>query len=99
MATVIEVEPVKHRQKSGFGHLQLLHQSCQGIPLVKHRNPLTDQYTVQCVCGLTIRMPATGAAVRAFDLTAIDRQSRALPSGSYSSTADGLLTVVAKSAA
>jgi hypothetical protein len=99
MATVIEVEPVKARQQSGFGHLRLLHQSCQGIPLVKHRNPLTDQYTVQCVCGLTIRLPAIGAAVQAFDLTAIDLQSRAIPNGSYSSTADGSLTVVAKSAA
>jgi len=67
--------------------------------MIKHRNPLTQQYTVQCVCGLTIRLPAIGPAVEAFDLTAIDEQPRLLPSGSYSSTVDGELEVITKRAA
>jgi hypothetical protein len=54
---------------------------------------------VQCVCGLIIRLPAVGPAVEAFDLTAIDEQPRPVPSGSYSSTVDGELKVIAKGAA
>ena len=99
MTTVIEVAPATDRQPRGFGHLHLYHHGCDRIPLIRHRNPLTQQYTLQCVCGLTIRMPATGPAVEAFDLTAIDRQPRAIPSGSYASTVDGDLQVITKGAA
>ena len=99
MTTVIEVAPPTDRQPSGFGHLHLYHHGCDQIPMIKHRNPLTQQYTVQCVCGLTIRLPAIGPAVEAFDLTAIDKQPRLLPSGSYSSTVDGELEVITKRAA
>src|SRR5678815_2787895 len=99
MTTVIEVAPPTDRQPGGFGHLHLYHHGCDQIPLIKHRNPLTQQYTVQCVCGLTIRLPATGPAVEAFDLTAIDEQPRLLPSGSFSSTVDGELKVITKGAA
>jgi hypothetical protein len=99
MTTVIEIAPRTDRQPSGFGHLRLYHHGCDQIPLIKHRNPLTQQYTVQCVCGLTIRLPAIGPAVEAFDLTAIDEQPRPVPSGSYSSTVDGELKVITKGAA
>ncbi len=99
MKTVIEVEALSDRQPSGFGHLRLFHQGCDQVPLVKHRNPITAQYTIQCVCGLTIRLPVTGPAIDAFDLTAIDEQARVLPTGSYTSSAQADLEVVGKSAA
>ena len=99
MTTVIEVAPLTDRQPSGFGHLHLYHHGCEQIPLIKHRNPLTQQYTLQCVCSLIIRMPERGPAVEAFDLTAIDEQPRTVPRGSYSSTADGELEVITKGAA
>jgi len=99
MTTVIEVAPLTDRQASGFGHLRLYHHDCDQIPLIKHRNPLTQQYTLQCVCSLTIRMPERRPAVEAFDLTAIDGQPRTVPSGSDSSTADGELKVITKGAA
>ena len=47
MTTVIEVAPLTDRQASGFGHLRLYHHDCDQIPLIKHRNPLTQQYTLQ----------------------------------------------------
>ena len=99
MTTVIEVAPLTDRQPSDFGHLRLYHHACDQIPLIKHRNPLTQQYTVQCVCSLTLRMPETGSAVEAFNLTATDEQHRTVPSGSYSSSADGDLKVITRGAA
>ena len=99
MTTVIEVAPPTDRQPSGFGHLRLYHHGCDQVPLIKHRNPLTQQYTLQCVCGLTIRLPAIGPAVEAFDLTATDEQPRPVPSDSYSSTVDGELKVIKRGAA
>ena len=99
MTTVIEVSPVRDRQPSGFGHLRLYHHACDQIPLIKHRDPLRQQYTLQCVCSLTVRMPERGPAVEAFELTAIDGQPRTVLSGSYSSTADGDLQVITKGAA
>ena len=95
---VIEIAPPTDRQPSGFGHLRLFHQGCDQIPMIKHRNPLTRHYTLQCVCGLTIRMPEVGVAVAAFDLTAIDKQPRSVPGGSYASTIDGELKVITRGA-
>ena len=99
MTTFIEVALLTDRQPSGFGHLHLYHHGCDQIPMIKHRNPLTQQYTLQCVCSLTIRLPASGPAVEAFNLTAIDEEPRTLPSGSYSSTVVGEVKVITKGAA
>ena len=99
MTTVLEVSPPGERQPSGFGHLRLYHQGCDQIPLIQHLNPLKQQYTMQCVCGLVVRVPAHGPAVEAFNLTATDQQPRLLPSASYASTVDGELRVVARDAA
>lgn len=99
MTTVIEVAPLTDRQRSGFGHLHLYHQGCSGIPLIKSRNPLKQEYTLQCTCSLTLRFPANGPAVEAFDLTAIDEQPRTVPSGTYLSSFGDELKIVVKGAA
>ena len=99
MTLVIQVVPITDRQPSGFSQLQLYHHGCDGVRLIKHRNPMTEQYTLQCTCGLTIQLPADGPAIAAFNLTAIDEQPRTVPSGSYSSSSGGVLQIVAKGAA
>ena len=96
MTTVIEVAPLTGRQPHSFGHLRLYHRGCEGVPLIQHRNPLTEQCTLQCVCGLTIRMPVRGPAVESFEQTAIDHQPRTVPSGTYASTAGAELLVDTK---
>jgi hypothetical protein len=97
--TIIEVMPRTNRQPSGFGHLRLFHRGCERVPLMAHRNPLKDEYRVQCTCGLQLRMPAHGSAVDTFIAVANDGEPRTAPGGSYASSVGGVLDVVAGSTA
>lgn len=94
--TAIEVAPRTTRQPGGLGHLRLFHQGCEDIPLNKHRNVLTEQYTLQCLCGLVIRLPANGPAAEALNQTADDQLTRKLPSDSFVSSVGGEVEIVTR---
>lgn len=96
MATVIEVQAVTGRKLGVFAQLVLFHQDCDGIPLTRSRNPIKQEYTLQCTCSLTLRVREHSAAIEAFEATAADQQPRTLAAGTYLSSAGDELQVVAK---
>ena len=58
----IHVEPLKDNQEISFADVVLYHDTCSDRPLVKHRNIVSGDFTLKCVCGLEVVLPADGQA-------------------------------------
>lgn len=67
----IRVQPFKDNEDISFGDIVLYHDACVDRPLVKHRNILSDDFTLKCICGLEVELPANGQAQQAIVRVAI----------------------------
>ncbi len=92
MAVSIEVTPLQDRQVIAFHDLHLLHDCGRGA-MSKHRNPVTDRYTLRCACGLEIELLAE--AQKDITFTAIDELTRTLGASSAQANRPGPITVSA----
>lgn len=80
------------RQDIAFHELYLLHDCGQGL-LSKHRNPVSDVYTLRCPCGLEVEI--LPGAQKEIVFTAIDEQARTLCASDAQANRSGPITVSA----
>lgn len=93
MTITISVTPLMDTQDIAFHELELLHD-CGSGPIAKHRNPITDRYTLRCACGLEILLAGTEAQ-KQITYTAIDEQPRTLPASEIQANLPGQVTICA----
>lgn len=93
MAITLTVRPLADAQDIAFHELELRHD-CGSGPLTKHRNPVTDQYTLRCDCGLEVFLVGDEAQ-KQITYTATDEQPRSLPASTVRLSSPGPITVVA----
>lgn len=91
MTITISVTPLTDAQDITFRELEMLHD-CGSRPITKHRNPISDRYTLRCACGLEILLTGTEAQ-RQITYTAIDEQPRTLPASEIQANLPGPITV------
>jgi len=83
MKVTIDIVPINDKQETYFEARQLFHRDCCGKEMTKVRNPATENYQLQCRCGLIIDIPAQSEAFSLFASTAIDECRRQLPIDSF----------------
>ena len=71
MIVKIRVEPLKDNEDISFGAIVLYHDTCVDRPMAKRRNVLSGDYTLKCICGLEMELPADGQAQQAIVRVAI----------------------------
>lgn len=71
MILKFRVEPLKDNEDISFGAIVLYHDTCGDRPMVKHRNILSGDCTLKCICGLEMELPADGQAQYAIVRVAI----------------------------
>jgi hypothetical protein len=54
MPFTIEVTPVSDNEDISFYNLELIHSDCTSGSIKKHRNPVTNIYSLTCGCGLEV---------------------------------------------
>lgn len=93
MAITISVRPLTGAQDITFHELELRHD-CGSGPMTKHRNAITNHYTLRCDCGLEVLLVGDGAQ-KQITYTAIDEQPQVLAPFEALANNPGLITVVA----
>ena len=99
MTVSIEVVPDADDEETSFRNLVFVHLGCDGVRIKASRNPVTNDYSLECACGLSIQLPAGGEAIRMFELTAIDELPRTLSINGFSSNRAGSISINARGAA
>lgn len=66
----LRVLPLKDSEDISFANIVLYHDTCLD-PIIKHRNILSGNYTLKCICGLAVELPAEGQAHQEIVRTAI----------------------------
>lgn len=67
----IRVQPLKDNEDISFGDIVLYHDTCVERSMMKHRNIVSDDFTLKCICGLEVELPADGQAQQAIVRVAI----------------------------
>lgn len=89
MATpTIEVAPLPDSQESVLSAVSLSHKGCRHLSISKHRDVLTDVYTLRCPCGLEISFPQIGVAAATILDVAIRGLPTVLDTGTFLSTTE-----------
>lgn len=91
MTITISVTPLMDPQDIAFHELELLHD-CGSGSIAKHRDPVTDRYTLRCACGLEILLSGREAQ-KQITYTAIDEQPRTLSASDVQANVPGQVTV------
>lgn len=95
MVISLEVAPLAEASDTAFHELDLFHvHECGSEKLMKHRNPATDRYTLQCICGLKILLGSTETQVEIIH-AAIDTQMRTLRAPEIQTNRSGSVTITA----
>lgn len=79
----IEVGELQDRQDISFLSISLSHRECKGL-FAKHRQGLTENYTLRCICGLTIILNANEGAKELIEKIAVGAEATELMPGTYS---------------
>ena len=97
----MNIELVVHNpnedRETSFGVFQFEHAGCGSMSEKYVRS--TDEYVLQCSCGLEIHIPRFGTAVDAIMETAIDEQPRDLEPGAFHSDVAETIHVRSRGAA
>jgi len=89
MPFTIEVEPVTDNEEISFYNLELFHFGCTLEPINKHRNPITNIFTLKCGCGLEVLFSDEYTGTTTILRTAIDKQQREIKKEDYHSNRVG----------
>lgn len=79
----IQVGQLPDRQEISFLSIVLSHGECKGH-FTKHRQGLSENYTLRCICGLEIVINANEGAKELIEKIAVGAESVELVQGSYS---------------
>lgn len=92
MSIKIGVKPLTDKQKISFRDLELWHDCGSGV-LSKNRNPITNQYTLWCACGLEILL--SDVAQKKIIFMAINEEAQIIESSDVQANAPGPIALVA----
>lgn len=96
MQVQIDVVNPKGNQELSLSHLEFAHSGCG--PIQQLRDPTTDEWTLQCDCGLVIRFPSHGKASATVIIATLEGLPQDLPEGSYTSSPTTSVRIVPRAA-
>lgn len=85
LALNIRVALLNDNEEISFGAINLYHSQCVEIPMSKHRNVVSDEYMLQCVCGLELTFPTESDAKEKIIKVAVGGTSAFLERDSFGS--------------
>ena len=94
MHSTIYVAPFSDNEEMSIESTRFFHVDCSSEEMKSTRSCLDNAYTLQCPCGLEVRLEPGGPAENAIVFTAIDEQPHELQVGAfYSSQAESISVV------
>ena len=99
MLSSIHVVPFSDNENMSIGSTRFFHVDCSSEEMKSTRSCLDNAYTLQCPCGLEVRLEPGGPAENAIVFTAIDEQPHELQVGAfYSSQAESISVAAMRTA-
>lgn len=71
MILKIRIKPLADNEEISFGDIVLYHDTCTDRPMAMHRNILSGEFILKCICGLEVELPVNGLAQQAIVHVAI----------------------------
>lgn len=87
-ALSIEVAPLPDSQDSDISAVGFSHKGCSHPSITRHRNVVTDVYTLSCPCGLEISFSQNGPAATKILCVANGGLPTLLDTGTFSSNTE-----------
>lgn len=89
MTVSIRIEQFSDSQDISFASIIAYHTSCKGVPFTKHRNLVSGDYTLRCVCGFELVLFYGSGALERIVKVAIGAETAQLEPGTYLCTPGG----------